>query len=92
MQMAEQPTADSKPAIDSFHLLHAKISEVVMKGKKINHFLKVYTPLLKTFSSLHGLSTLDFFRPLIYAQNYNIIIELHLAELTHGKGASSGCG
>ena len=41
MQMAEQPTADSKPAIDSFHLLHAKISEVNTKGKKINHIIKV---------------------------------------------------
>ena len=41
MQMAEQPTADSKPANDSFHLLHAKISEVNTKGKKINHIIKV---------------------------------------------------
>ena len=50
MQMAEQPTADSKPAIDSWPLLHAKISEVNTKGKKINHVIKVFI-LLRIFSS-----------------------------------------
>ena len=63
MQMTEQPAADSKPANDSFHLLHAKISEVNTKGKKINHIIKVYTmyDYTKSFFSLHGLSTLNFF-------------------------------
>ena len=45
MQMAEQPTVDNK---HSFHLLHAEISKVNTKGKKINHIIKVYTMYTNT--------------------------------------------
>ena len=58
MQMAEQPTADSKSVIDRFHLLHAKISEVNKKGKKIKYIIKVCMHDYQEFFPLYMVSQL----------------------------------